>query len=125
MDSRQLHTRDFRQASESVPAARRWVCGLLGHLPDDLTTTAGLLVSELATNAVRYGGGPFEVSVLPGARGARVNVTDHGDGEPRVQTPSDTSEHGRGLQLVQVLAVAWGIERDSAGKTIWFELVVG
>ena len=119
---RPVQSRTFQQARESVPAARRWVVGLLAHLPGDLPTTAALLVSELAANAVLYGVGPFEVSVERSDDGARVGVTDAGQGEPRAQHPSDTSEHGRGLQLVQVLSSAWGVQRNSASKTVWFEL---
>lgn len=116
------HTRTFRQARESVPAARRWVVGLLAHLPEDVTSVAALLVSELAANAVLYGVGEFEVSVRQSRGAARVGVTDAGRGEPRKQRPSETAEHGRGLQLVETLASAWGVERDTASKTVWFEL---
>ncbi|MGN6330523.1 MAG: ATP-binding protein [Motilibacteraceae bacterium] len=115
-------SRTFEQARESVPAARRYVVELLAHLPDDLASTAALLVSELAANAVLYGVGPFEVSVQRSQEGARVGVTDGGNGEPTPQHPSDTAEHGRGLQLVGALASDWGVQRDTANKTVWFEL---
>ncbi|MGN6243191.1 MAG: ATP-binding protein [Motilibacteraceae bacterium] len=122
MAARQVQARTFAQERESVPAARHYVVGLLDHLPDDLTTTAALLVSELAANAVLYGAGPFEVSVERSDGSARVGVTDAGSGDPTPQRPSDTAEHGRGLQLVGALASAWGVQRDTVTKTVWFEL---
>lgn len=122
MAAGRMQSRTFEQTRESVPAARRYVVDLLAQLPDDLATTAALLVSELAANAVLYGAGPFEVSVQRSEQGARVGVTDGGSGEPTPQHPSDTAEHGRGLQLVGALASAWGVQRDTANKTVWFEL---
>ncbi|HEX7355820.1 MAG TPA: ATP-binding protein [Mycobacteriales bacterium] len=122
MAAGQVQSRTFAQTRESVPAARRYVVGLLDHLPDDLTTTAALLVSELAANAVLYGAGPFEVTVHRSEGTARIGVTDAGSGDPAPQHPNDTAEHGRGLQLVGALASAWGVHRDTANKTVWFEL---
>jgi hypothetical protein len=43
-------------------------------------------------------------------------------GEPRVTSPREDDEGGRGLWLVDRLASAWGTERGRRGKTVWFEL---
>lgn len=118
----QVRSTTFPQARESVPAARRYVAGLLAHLPDEVTATAALLVSEIAANAVLYGIGPYTVTVELNEQGARVAVTDAGQGQPIPQHPSDSAEHGRGLQLVGALANAWGVQRDTMYKTVWFEV---
>ncbi|NJC70042.1 ATP-binding protein [Planosporangium thailandense] len=117
--------RRFDQSRSAVPAARRYIVEALSAMPFDLVSTAGLLVSELASNAVLHGGGAFDVSVeyVPDKGLVRIEVTDSGDGQPTVQAPSVTAEHGRGLLLVDKLANAWGVQRGSTRKTVWFELV--
>ena len=119
--------RMFPQSRSSVPDARHHVARQLAGLPADLVDVAGLLVSELAANAVLYGTGPFEVSVecFPHLRGVRVGVTDAGAGRPVLRAPVHTAEHGRGLQLVSMLANRWGVEYQPGSKTVWFELLAG
>ena len=116
----------FPSWRDSVPAARRYVTDLLGHVPPQFCETAGLLVSELATNAVRHSGTPeFVVEVTFGARGQLwVGVTDTGSGSPLPRNPDVTAEHGRGLRLVATLSDRWGAHRRRATgeKTVWFEL---
>lgn len=116
----------FPAHAASVPAARSFVTEALAGAPDELSSTAGLLVSELATNAVRHAGTPsFVVDVDVSADGwTRVAVTDTGMGHPIPRTPDPTVEHGRGLQLVAILADRWGAHRRRATqeKTVWFEL---
>ncbi|MFE2064472.1 ATP-binding protein [Streptomyces sp. NPDC059467] len=96
-----------------------------GHGPD--TPTAGdamLLVSELATNVVRYGPlleREFEVAVTALSDGScLVEVSDEGRVEPRPRIVRDDDETGRGLHLVQTIAAAWGVwGRGTHGKTVW------
>lgn len=116
----------FPASPASVPAARSFVVATLAEAPGELSSTAGLLVSELATNAVRHAGTPsfvVDVEVTPGG-GTRVAVTDTGIGHPIPRTPGPTAEHGRGLQLVETLSTAWGVDRDTTSKTVWFELTL-
>ncbi|MGY1844573.1 hypothetical protein [Modestobacter sp. SYSU DS0875] len=51
-------------------------------------------------------------------------MTDTGIGEPMLINPTFTAEHGRGYQLVSALAGRWGLlrRRETAEKTVWFEL---
>lgn len=122
-----MPARAFPAYPGAVPAARNYVVAMLDHLPAELQETAGVLVSELATNAIRHGGGQdFEVSVDYGPEKDRlwVGVTDTGAGNPLVRRPPVTAEHGRGLQLVGLLAHRWGVRRRRGddSKTVWFEL---
>ena len=39
-----------------------------------------------------------------------------------VTAATDLDEHGRGLQLVAMLADSWGSTRTIAGKAVWIEL---
>ena len=85
---------------------------------------AALLVTELASNALRHGGPGVDLWVrqLPGG-GLRVEVVDgHATALPVLRAAGPEAEGGRGLLLVSVLARAWGTERLSAGKCVWFEL---
>jgi PAS domain S-box-containing protein len=86
------------------------------------------MLSELATNAVQHAATEFEVSVrvTPDCGIVRVEVSDGADGYPIPEEPVPDAAHGRGLQIVQALADAWGIEirRDRPGKTVWFSLVL-
>ncbi|WP_274562021.1 ATP-binding protein [Streptomyces spiramyceticus] len=96
--------------------------------------TAALLVAELATNAVTHGRVPgrnFLLSLVvtrqPGETTTlRIEVADCGGERPPVPLkPESTAEHGRGLLLVEALAVRWGADpRPPSGKTVWAELCV-
>ncbi|NED10935.1 SpoIIE family protein phosphatase [Streptomyces sp. SID9124] len=88
---------------------------------DDLVDTTELLVSELVTNALRYGEGEIRLRLLRD-RTLVCEVWDAGLVQPRRRRARDTDEGGRGLQLVGLLSAAWGARRTPRGKTVWFEL---
>ncbi|MGW5620208.1 ATP-binding protein [Streptomyces olivaceus] len=97
-------------------------------LPDEVTETAVLLLSELMTNAYRH------AKVSPGRQiwaccaldddCVRVWVTDASDELPSPRDASKDDESGRGLALVSTLADDWGSAPrvGAVGKTVWFEL---
>ena len=82
------------------------------------------MLSEIATNAVQHAATEFEVEVeiIDDGRVVRVAVTDGAHGFPSPETAGDDAARGRGLQIVGTLADAWGVDvqRDPAGKTVWF-----
>lgn len=88
---------------------------------DGLVDTTELLVSELVTNALRYGEGEIRLRLLRD-RTLVCEVWDAGLVQPRRRRARDTDEGGRGLQLVGLLSAAWGSRRTPRGKTVWFEL---
>jgi anti-sigma regulatory factor (Ser/Thr protein kinase) len=97
---------------------------LSGAGRQNVTDVGLLLVSELATNALRHAGTDFEVVISLTRRGVRICV---GDDNPRrpgspVVRPHHDAEGGRGLVLVEELADRWGVEGDPPGKVVWFEL---
>jgi len=111
---------------EGASFARRAMAGAgeLWRLDRELTETAMLLVSELVTNAIRHGSPPVRLVLrLDGGR-LRVEVTDASPGLPLAGRSRPEQAGGRGLQIVQELAVRWGSQasRSRLGKTVWFEL---
>ncbi|MFC9591873.1 SpoIIE family protein phosphatase [Streptomyces sp. NPDC056944] len=86
-----------------------------------LVDTVELLVSELVTNALRYGEGEIRLRLLRD-RTLVCEVWDAGLVQPRRRRARDTDEGGRGLQLVGLLSSSWGSRRTPRGKTVWFEL---
>ena len=83
-----------------------------------------LLVSELVTNAIIHGMGT--VVVVADWDGVRIRVEVH-DEDPNgpsahVTAATQLDEHGRGLQLIAMLADSWGTTQTNAGKSVWIEL---
>ncbi|GAA4783606.1 SpoIIE family protein phosphatase [Streptomyces ziwulingensis] len=106
----------------SVGRAREYArAQLLGWDLEPLVDTTELLVSELVTNALRYGEGEIRLRLLLD-RTLVCEVWDSGLVQPRRRRARDTDEGGRGLQLVGLLSAAWGSRRTPRGKTVWFEL---
>ncbi|MFH8285904.1 SpoIIE family protein phosphatase [Streptomyces antibioticus] len=106
----------------SVGRAREYARGqLLSWDLEPLVDTTELLVSELVTNALRYGEGEIRLRLLLD-RTLVCEVWDAGLVQPRRRRARDTDEGGRGLQLVGLLSAAWGSRRTPRGKTVWFEL---
>ncbi|MFB7588175.1 SpoIIE family protein phosphatase [Streptomyces sp. NPDC056169] len=90
---------------------------------EPLVDTVELLVSELVTNALRYGEGEIRLRLLRD-RTLVCEVWDAGLVQPRRRRARDTDEGGRGLQLVGLLSSSWGSRRTPRGKTVWFELAL-
>ncbi|MFC8837437.1 SpoIIE family protein phosphatase [Streptomyces griseoincarnatus] len=106
----------------SVGRAREYArARLLAWDMEPLVDTTELLVSELVTNALRYGEGEIRLRLLLD-RTLVCEVWDSGLVQPRRRRARDTDEGGRGLQLVGLLSAAWGSRRTPRGKTVWFEL---
>ncbi|MEU6705240.1 SpoIIE family protein phosphatase [Streptomyces wuyuanensis] len=117
---------DWRLPREprSVGRARELARAQLGAWDlDPLVDTVELLVSELVTNALRYGEGEIRLRLLRD-RTLVCEVWDAGLVQPRRRRARDTDEGGRGLQLVGLLSAAWGSRRTPRGKTVWFELAL-
>jgi anti-sigma regulatory factor (Ser/Thr protein kinase) len=89
----------------------------------DLVDSAALVVTELATNAVRYAGSDFTVSLVRRDNVIRVAV---GDSRPVAPTPRESGidePRGRGLVLVGGMSARWGHDIVADGKLVWAEFV--
>ncbi len=87
---------------------------------EELGFSTELIISELATNAIRYGGPPIQVRLLRGLT-LICEVTDGSSTSPRLRRAANTDEGGRGLFLVAQLAHRWGTRYVRDGKVIWAE----
>ncbi|MGW7225871.1 SpoIIE family protein phosphatase [Streptomyces cyaneofuscatus] len=87
---------------------------------DELSFATELVVSELVTNAVRYGGGPLRLRLIRD-RTLLCEVADTGHTSPHLRHSAEDDEGGRGLFIVAQLVQRWGTRYTPAGKTIWTE----
>lgn len=88
---------------------------------------AGLVLSELASNALRHGAPlpdqTFRVSWRLGPDNLEIVVSDGGGlTVPAVAEPAKMEVGGRGLGIVERLSVRWGVCGDSGETTVWAEV---
>jgi anti-sigma regulatory factor (Ser/Thr protein kinase) len=85
-----------------------------------------LCLSEVVTNAVLHAGPPIEVTGgVVGSKKVRVEVSDGSKVTPIQRHPPHSSPTGRGLNLLDRLTSAWGVDITNTGKTVWFEIADG
>ncbi|MFI9821162.1 SpoIIE family protein phosphatase [Streptomyces sp. NPDC052013] len=87
---------------------------------DQLAFTTELIISELVTNAIRYGTQPIRLRLLHD-RYLICEVADGSSTSPHLRRAATTDEGGRGLFLVAQFAKRWGTRYTDRGKIIWTE----
>ncbi|MFF7441673.1 SpoIIE family protein phosphatase [Streptomyces sp. NPDC008122] len=87
---------------------------------EDIAFTTELILSELMTNAIRYGTEPIRVRLLYD-RSLICEVSDGSSTSPHLRRAEATDEGGRGLFLVAQFAERWGTRYTARGKIIWSE----
>ncbi|KUL47673.1 histidine kinase [Streptomyces sp. NRRL F-4489] len=117
-----------RVADWDVPFDPAAVAGMRTEVSDrltewglaDLVFTTELVLSELVTNAIRYGTPPVRVRLLRD-RTLVCEVADGSNTSPHLRYAATTDEGGRGLFLVAQLTERWGTRYTPQGKVIWAE----
>lgn len=95
------------------------------HLGVDACPDAELCVSELLSNVITHlgEGTPVTLRITGRATRTRVELTDP---DPRVwpvlRQATGTDESGRGLALLDAVALRWGVTQGARTKTVWCEL---
>jgi two-component sensor histidine kinase len=105
----------------TAPARARSAVKALGAVLDrDVLADTLLLVSELVSNAVKYGRGTIRLRVRSrGSRHVLAEVVDEGRGfTPSVRHGPRAEPGGFGLKLVDRIATSWGVH-DATGH-VWF-----
>lgn len=92
------------------------------HTSEYVHDRALLVISELVTNAVRFGTGPITVRLIRNDHRLQCEIGDTANGRPRVHHADALDESGRGLYVVHRLTTRWGVRWTSDGKVVWAEL---
>ncbi|MEV6007056.1 SpoIIE family protein phosphatase [Streptomyces sp. NPDC051976] len=85
---------------------------------EEISFATELILSELVTNAIRYGAEPIRVRLVLD-RTLVCEVFDGSSTSPHIRRAKATDEGGRGLFLVARFAERWGTRYSARGKTIW------
>ncbi|MFJ8624976.1 SpoIIE family protein phosphatase [Kitasatospora sp. NPDC093550] len=102
-----------------VPHARRFAVERLAAWGlEDLSFVTELVVSELVTNAVKYGAPPIRLRLIRDTA-LICEVSDASETSPHLRRARAFDEGGRGLMLVAQLTQGWGTRHTAEGKTIW------
>ena len=113
----------IRRDPHAPSSARRAVEQFADSLDPSLVPDVKLLVSELITNSVKYGGdGEVHLQLRSEHDGhIRVEVVDQGSGFiPVARDRPATEAGGWGLHLVETLTDRWGVHEGSTH--VWFEI---
>jgi PAS domain S-box-containing protein len=117
----QVATWDLPPVPAAVATARSRARNQLAHWHlDDLSDATELIVSELTTNAVRYGTPPLTLRLI-NEHTLTCEVTDASPVAPHLRHARTSDEGGRGLFICAELAQRWGARYTPDGKTIWTE----
>ncbi|MGW2650330.1 SpoIIE family protein phosphatase [Streptomyces sp. NPDC001393] len=87
---------------------------------EELAFATELIISELVTNAIRYGIQPIRLRLLHD-RNLICEVADGSSTSPHLRRAATTDEGGRGLFLVAQFAQRWGTRYPARGKIVWTE----
>ncbi|WP_328769167.1 ATP-binding protein [Streptomyces sp. NBC_00286] len=110
---------------KAVPEVRRAVREYLARPCPEVQ----LCVSELLANVINHLGEGTPVTVrlarTDGGR-ARLEVSDPDAYAWLIRRrPGPDDETGRGLLLLDAVALRWGVDQGTGGKTVWCELPQG
>jgi anti-sigma regulatory factor (Ser/Thr protein kinase) len=105
--------------------ARRALDDLNGAVDPGVLPDVRLLVSELITNSVKYGGeGPVRLEVQASGDSLRAEIIDQGVGfTPKARDDDLDRVGGWGLHLTEHLTSRWGTYEGSTH--VWFEIDLG
>ncbi|MFD3581915.1 SpoIIE family protein phosphatase [Streptomyces sp. NPDC058683] len=121
LDAGKVRTWQLPQRPAAVAGARKMAGQQLEAWGlTDAAFATELIVSELVTNAVRYGEGPIALRLIRDAS-LICEVSDGSSTAPHLRRARVYDEGGRGLLLVAQLSERWGSRQTPTGKTIWAE----
>ncbi|MFD5338168.1 ATP-binding SpoIIE family protein phosphatase [Streptomyces hawaiiensis] len=110
---------DVEPDTAQVPHARKFAVDQVEAWGlEEAAFVTELVVSELVTNAIRYGAPPIRLRLIRDTS-LICEVSDASDTAPHLRRARVFDEGGRGLLLVAQLTQGWGTRHSTNGKTIW------
>ncbi|MFE1232476.1 PAS domain-containing protein [Streptomyces sp. NPDC058745] len=121
----ELREWDVPLARSAVAEARAHAADLLAEweVPVD-SFDVKLVVSELVTNAVRYGAAPITLRLVRSDRTLICEVIDGAPTAPHLRHAKAVDEGGRGLHICATVAEGWGVRYADDSKTVWAEIAL-
>ena len=115
-------TVELPRNAQAPGLARAALADLDGKVDPGVLPDVRLLVSELITNSVKYGGdGPVRLEINATGDRLRAEIIDQGAGFTPVERDGDLDRVGGwGLHLVEQLTSEWGTYEGSTH--VWFEI---
>ncbi|MFI6014634.1 SpoIIE family protein phosphatase [Streptomyces sp. NPDC051243] len=110
---------DVEPDPAQVPRARKFAVDQVDDWGlEEAAFVTELVVSELVTNAIRYGEPPIRLRLIRDTS-LICEVSDASNTAPHLRRARAFDEGGRGLLLVAQLTQGWGTRHTTNGKTIW------
>ena len=116
----------FTASAISASQARRFVSRhLLEHRLLYLVDPVRLVMSELATNSLVHAQTAFTVTLAGLDETVLLTVRDGSLALPARRAAQTLDPGGRGLEIVDIVSLDWGINEDGAGsKAVWASFAV-
>lgn len=107
-----------------APEARAFLRAALRswRMPELIDGDLEVVATELIANALRHTGQPSVMVLTYDGQTVRVEVGDGSRLAPRPRRPDRGETSGRGLAIVESLALRWGVTPTLGGKRVWAEL---
>ncbi|HSX97826.1 MAG TPA: SpoIIE family protein phosphatase, partial [Streptomyces sp.] len=119
LDPQHVADWDIEPDPAQVPRARKFAVDQVDAWGlEEASFVTELVVSELVTNAIRYGEPPIRLRLIRD-RSLICEVSDASNTAPHLRRARASDEGGRGLLLVAQLTQGWGTRHTTNGKTIW------
>ncbi len=115
LDSDEVAVWDLPADPAEVATARQYATEQLRRGLDEVRVVTELVVSELVTNAIRYGGAPIQLRLIRD-RALICEVSDASSTSPHLRRARTFDEGGRGLLLVAQLTERWGTRTTGTGR---------
>ena len=120
------HHATFDASPISASQARAFVTHhLVDHRLLYLVDPVRLVASELATNSLVHAQTAFSVTLSATDETVLLTVRDNSLTLPEKRATQALDATGRGLEIVDIISLAWGIDEDGAGsKAVWASFAI-
>lgn len=120
------HTTTLEATPISASQARAFVTHhLVDHRLLYLVDPVRLVTSELATNALVHAQTAFSVTLSASDTRVLLTVRDHSLARPERRAAQALDATGRGLEIVNIVSLEWGLNEDEAGsKAVWASFAI-